>query len=168
ETKQELLSGNHIVIEENEKGISYHKLFSHYLEGATEITILDPYVRHFYQVKNLMEFIQMVLSIKPEGEDIEIKLVTKFDEFREQESTDRFEQLKESIDGSGVSFKYEYDQTQSFHARSIETNTGWKISIDRGLDIFQPYDFKNPFNLANNMQEERLCKGFEVTFLKRI
>ena len=70
------------------------------------------------------------------------------------------------IDGSGISFEYEYDQTQSFHARSIETNTGWKISIDRGLDIFQPYDFKNPFNLANNIQEERLCKGFEVTYLK--
>lgn len=168
EPKKELLSGKHIVVEENEKGISYHNLFSEYLHGATEITILDPYVRHFYQVKNLMEFIQMVLSIKPEGEDIEIKLVTKYDDFREQESTDRFEQLKESIDGSGISFEYEYDQTQSFHARSIETNTGWKISIDRGLDIFQPYDFKNPFNLANNMQEERLCKGFEVTYLKDI
>ena len=145
-----------------------HRLFAEYLNGATEITILDPYVRHFYQVKNLMEFIQMVLSIKPEGEDIEIKLVTKYDDFREQESTDRFEQLKESIDGSGISLEYEYDQTQSFHARSIETNTGWKISIDRGLDIFQPYDFKNPFNLANNIQEERLCKGFEVTYLKDV
>lgn len=166
EPKKELLSGKHIVVEENEKSISYHKLFAEYLNGATEITILDPYVRHFYQVKNLMEFIQMVLNIKPEGEDIEIKLVTKYDDFREQESSDRFEQLKESIDGSGISFEYEYDQTQSFHARSIETNTGWKISIDRGLDIFQPYDFKNPFNLANNIQEERLCKGFEVTYLK--
>jgi ATP-dependent Lon protease len=168
EPKKELLSGKHIVVEENEKGISYNKLFAEYLKGATEITILDPYVRHFYQVKNLMEFIQMVLSIKPEGEDIEIKLVTKYDDFREQESTDRFEQLKESIDGSGISFEYEYDQTQSFHARSIETNTGWKISIDRGLDIFQPYDFKNPFNLANNIQEDRLCKRFEVTYLKNV
>ena len=95
-------------------------------------------------------------------------MVTKYDDFREQESIDRFEQLKESIDGPGVSFEYEYDQTQSFHARNIETNTGWKISIDRSLDIFQPYDFKNPCNLANNIHEERLCKGFEVTYLKDI
>lgn len=28
------------------------------------------------------------------------------------------------------------------------------------------YDFKNPFNLANNIQEERMSKGFEVTYIK--
>ena len=113
-----------------------------------------------------MEFIQMVLRVKPIGEDVEIKLITKYDDFREKESTERFEQLEESIDGSGISFDYKYDQSRSFHARSIETNTRWKITLDRGLDIFQPYDFKNPFNLANNIQEERLCKGFEITYLK--
>jgi hypothetical protein len=28
---------------------------------------------------------------------------------------------------------------RSLHARSITTDTGWKISLDRGLDIFQPF-----------------------------
>ncbi len=114
-----------------------------------------------------MEFIQMVIKNRAIGDDIEIELTTKYDEFREQESEERFKKLYESLDGSGISFVYNFDQSQSFHARSIETNTGWKISIDRGLDIFQPYDFKNPFNLANNIQEERQCKGFEVTYLKQ-
>lgn len=164
--KEELLSGKHVVIEENTKGISYEKLFAPYLAGATHITILDPYIRKFYQAKNLMELIQMLLKNKAEGEDIELKLVTKYDEFGEAESADRFEQLKESVDGSGISFEYEFDQSNSFHARSIETNTGWKISIDRGLDIFQSYGFRNPFNLANSIQEERLCKAFEITYLK--
>ena len=59
-------------------------------------------------------------------------------------------------------------QSNSFHARSIETGTGWKTGLDRGLDIFQPYDFKNPFNLANSIQEERLCKAFVVTYLKDV
>lgn len=163
-----LVSGKHLVVAENQKGISYHKLFAPYLESATKITILDPYVRQFYQTKNVLEFIQMVLSIKPEGEDIEVKLVTKYDDFKEVESTERFELLKDSLEGSGVSFEFEYDQSQSFHARSIETNTGWKISLDRGLDIFQAYDFRNPFNLANSIQEERFCKGFEVTYLKDV
>jgi ATP-dependent Lon protease len=166
--KEELLSGKHVVIEENTKGISYEKLFAPYLAGATQITILDPYIRKFYQAKNLMELIQMLLKNKAEGEDIELKLVTKYDEFGEAESEERFEQLKESIDGSGISFEYEFDQSNSFHARSIETDTGWKISIDRGLDIFQSYDFRNPFNLANSIQEERLCKAFEVTYLKYV
>lgn len=164
--KPVLVSGRHIVIAENQKGISYHKLFAPYLEGTSKITIFDPYVRQFYQAKNVMEFIQMVLSIKPEGEDVEVKLVTKYDEYNEVESTERFELLKDSLEGSGVSFEFEFDQTPSFHARSIETDTGWKISIDRGLDIFQAYDFRNPFNLANTIQEERFCKGFEVTYLK--
>ncbi len=165
-TKKALISGKHIVVEENEKNISYHKLFSDYLEGVTATTIYNPYIRIFYQVKNLMEFIQMVLKIKSEGKDITIKLITKYDEFKESESNERFSQLKDSIDGSGINFEFDYDLTSSFHSRSIETNTGWKISIDRGLDIFQPYDFKNPFNLANNIHEERLCKKFGVTYLK--
>ena len=114
-----------------------------------------------------MEFVQLVHKLKPIGEEVTINLTTKYDDFREQESTERFEQLKESLDGSGINFNYSFDQTASFHARSIETDTGWKISIDRGLDIFQPYDFKNPFNLANTIQEERQCKRFEVTYLKK-
>lgn len=166
--KPVLISGKHIVVAENQKGISYHKLFAPYLEGTSKITIFDPYVRQFYQAKNVMEFIQMVLSIKAEGEDIGVKLVTKYDEYNQLESTERFELLKDSLDGSGVNFDFEYDQSQSFHARSIETDTGWKISLDRGLDIFQAYDFRNPFNLANSIQEERFCKGFEVTYLKYV
>lgn len=50
-----------------------------------------------------------------------------------------------------------------FHARSIETDTGWKISLDRGLDIFQPHDINNLFSLENQRQEVRACKAFEMT-----
>lgn len=164
---ESLLSGKHVVVEENETGFSYERLFSDYLKGASVITILDPYIRQFYQTKNVMEFVQLVHKLKPIGEEITINLTTKYDDFREQESTERFEQLKESLEGSGINFNYSFDQTASFHARSIETDTGWKISIDRGLDIFQPYDFKNPFNLANTIQEERQCKRFEVTYIKK-
>ncbi len=161
-----LLSGKHRVIEENTTGISYENLFATCLAGSKSIIVSDPYIRQFYQVKNVMEFLQMILKIRPLGEDIEVRLVTKFDDFNRMEIEERLEQLKGSFDGSGIEFNYEFDQSLSFHARSIETETGWKISLDRGLDIFQPYDFKNPFNLANNIQEERLCKAFEITYLK--
>lgn len=164
--KQELLSGKHIVFHENEKGISYKRLFAPYLKNATEIVVQDPYIRLFYQVKNMMEFIQMVLLNKAEGDDVNIKLITQFDEEHEEENKERLEQLKNSLDSSGIIFEYEFDQSMGFHARSIVTDTGWKISIDRGLDIFQAYDFKNPFNLANTLQEERLSRGFEVTYLE--
>ena len=113
-----------------------------------------------------MEFVKMVLLNKDEGDDVTIKLFTQYDEEHEKESLERLEQLKNSLDSSGIIFEYEFDQSVSFHARSIETDTGWKISIDRGLDIFQPYDYKNSFNLANTIQEERLSKGFEVTYIR--
>lgn len=82
-----------------------------------------------------------------------VKLITKLEELKDNYTEEKLNQLKDSINGSGLVFDYEFDQSLSFHARSIETNTGWKICIDRGLDIFQPYDFKNPFNLVNNIQE---------------
>ena len=164
--RQELLSGKHIVFEENEKGISYKKLFAPYLKDATEIVVQDPYIRLFYQMKNLMEFIQMILLNKTEGDDVTIKLITSYDEEYKDENIDKLEDVKNSLDGSGIIFDYEFDQSMGFHARSIETDTGWKISIDRGLDIFQAYDFKNPFNLANTIQEERLSRGFEITYLR--
>lgn len=164
--KIELRSGKHIVVVENERGVSYEKLFGPYLEGAAEITIYDPYIRQFYQIKNVMEFLQMVLMIKAEGDDVRVKLKTKYDDMN-KEAEERLSQLKESFEGSGIDFDYEFDQSIGFHARSVETDTGWKITLDRGLDIFQPYDFRNPFNLANNIQEERQCKQFEVTFLRK-
>ena len=164
--KPVLQSGRHTKIDENEKGISYEKLFAPYLVNAKEITMYDPYIRYFYQFKNVMEFLQMLLTIRPEGEDIEVKLVTKYDDGKQEESKEKLEQLKESFEGSGINFNYEFNQSLSFHARSLETDTDWKIILDRGLDIFQPYDFKNPFNLANNIQEERMSKGFEVTYIR--
>ena len=169
-TKQKpvLQSGKHTKFEENEKGVSYEKLFAPYLEESKEITVYDPYIRLFYQFKNLMEFLQMLLNVRTIGDDIKVNLVTKYDEGRQEESEEKLEQLKESFEGSGINFDYKFDQSMNFHARSIETDTNWKIILDRGLDIFQPYDFRNPFNLANNIQEERMSKGFEVTYIKNV
>lgn len=161
------LKEKHIVVEENQKGISYDKLFLDYLRGAKEITLRDPYVRHFYQVKNLMEFCLTILKMKPIGEDVSIKLFTKFDVGYEEETKERLNKIVETFDGSGVNFEFEFDLSDSFHARNIITETGWKIVLDRGLDIFQPYNYNDAFNLSNSIQEERMCKKFEVTYLKK-
>ena len=54
----------HKVYAENRKGVNYAKLFGPYLKGAAEITITDPYIRLFYQVRNVMELIEMVIQQK--------------------------------------------------------------------------------------------------------
>jgi ATP-dependent Lon protease len=46
------------------------------------------------------------------------------------------------------------------------SDTGWKISLDRGLDIYQKFEMNDAFSLANRLQGYRQVKAFEVTYLK--
>ena len=48
---------------------------------------------------------------------------------------------------------------------NIVTDHGWKITIDRGLDIFQKLD-TGPFSLKQAMQEARVTRGAEVNFVR--
>ena len=160
-----LRSGEHITVPENATGYSYMQLFGAHLKGATQITVQDPYIRLFWQLKNMMELLEMVHALTPEGEQVEVNLITKSDMDRCVEQDEGLQKIQETFSGSRVLFSFRYDNSESFHARSITTDTGWKITIDRGLDIFQRYDM-NQFSLANKIQSERLCKAFEVTYLK--
>ena len=114
----------------------------------------------------MMELLEMVHALTPEGEQVEVNLITKSDMDRCVEQDEGLQKIQETFSGSRVLFSFRYDNSESFHARSITTDTGWKITIDRGLDIFQRYDM-NQFSLANKIQSERLCKAFEVTYLKQ-
>ena len=66
----------------------------------------------------------------------------------------------------GIDFTWEFDETGSIHARHIVTDHGWKILLDRGLDVFQNYEMNDAFTFANRLQQHRSCKAFEVTFLR--
>ncbi|NBW83334.1 BREX system Lon protease-like protein BrxL, partial [bacterium] len=44
----------HLSYQENQKGVSYDSLFGPYLKGGTKVVVTDPYIRHFYQVRNFM------------------------------------------------------------------------------------------------------------------
>ena len=58
------------------------------------------------------------------------------------------------------------NSTIRIHARHIVTDHGWKITLDRGLDIFQRYEMNDSFDFANRLQQQRACKAFEVTYLR--
>src|SRR5690349_5057906 len=47
----EPLFAGHREFQENQRGVSYETLLVPYLRGATEITIVDPYVRQFHQAR---------------------------------------------------------------------------------------------------------------------
>jgi ATP-dependent Lon protease len=162
---EQLESGKHVAFPENTTGISYRKLFEPYLLGARSITITDGYVRTFWQIKNMMELTQLIHDLVPEGEEAEVCLITKSDEFKCVEQDENLKKIEQTFVGSKVSFGYEYKDNDDIHARSIVTDTGWKISLDRGLDIFQRYD-GGALSLASHSQESRACKAFEVTYLR--
>ena len=156
---------SHVVVPENSRGWSYKRLFASHLKDASEITIRDPYVRMFFQARNLMEFLQMVHEIVDEGDEVKVHLVTQSDPDSCVKQEEILNQLVVSFTGSKVAFSWEYDHNTNFHARNITTDTGWKITMDRGLDIFQKYE-TGPFSLEQAMQEARLTRSVEVTYLK--
>ncbi len=160
------LKGKHLTFQENQKGLSYDTLLGPYLEGASTITITDPYIRLFYQLRNFMEFLETVVKHKTSGEEVAVHLVTAEDEFKGEQQKENFEKMQESANSVGVNFTWEFDSTGTIHARHIVTNHGWKISLDRGLDIFQHYEMNDTFTFANRLQQYRPCKAFEVTFIK--
>ncbi|MDY0207400.1 MAG: BREX system Lon protease-like protein BrxL, partial [Pseudomonas sp.] len=160
------LQEQHLTFQENQKGISYDSLFGPYLKDARSLTITDPYIRLFFQVRNLMELLEITARNKPADEEVTIKLITVADEFRQEQQEEWFEKIQESAASIGIKFTWEFDQAGTLHARHIITDHGWKISLDRGLDIYQQYDMNDAFSFANRMQQFRLCKAFEVTFIK--
>jgi ATP-dependent Lon protease len=154
----------HVVVPENTKGWSYRRLFAEYLKGAKKITVSDPYVRHFFQVRNLMEFLQMVHELVPEGDEVAVHLITQSDRETCVQQEENLNQMAKSFTGSSVAFSWEFDHNPNFHARSITTDTGWKITIDRGLDIFQRFE-TGPFSVEQAIQETRLTRGAEVNYV---
>jgi ATP-dependent Lon protease len=156
---------DHLVIPENTKGWSYRRLFAKYLTGARIITICDPYVRMFFQARNLMEFLQLVHELVPEGDEVAVHLKTQSDMDSCIKQEEYLNQLADSFTGSRVAFSWEFDHSPNFHARNITTDTGWKITMDRGMDIFQKYE-TGPFSLEQAMQEARLTRGAEITYFK--
>ncbi|MDA3971825.1 MAG: BREX system Lon protease-like protein BrxL [Desulfobulbaceae bacterium] len=163
--KEDVPKEQHLVIQENQKGISFDGLFGPYLKGATKITITDPYIRLFHQARNLMELLETIAKVKPDDEEVEVNLLTVEDEFKGEQQKEYLMQMQESIWGAGIKFSWEYAEGKTIHARHIVTDHGWKILLDRGLDIFQHYEMNQAFAINNRMQKYRSCKGFEVTFL---
>lgn len=166
-SEEQGLQPGHQEVKENQKGISFDELFGAYLEEASVITLTDPYIKIFFQRRNFMEFLETILKFKESGQDLKVHLVTtKADSYEYYKQDDDFEKMKMAVAPHGIDLSWEYDATNTIHARHIVTDTGWKITLDRGLDIFQRYEMNDSLSLANRMQQFRSCKAFEITYIK--
>lgn len=140
-------------------GVSYEKLFAPYMVSANEITIEDPYIRTSWQIKNLMEFALMLINTRS-VDDLKLNLVTWDEEEKIPDLIDKFDDIKDDLASYGIEFEYKF---VDFHDRCIKTDTGWKILLGRGLDIFEKYA---TYSIASSRQDMRKCKDFTATFVK--
>lgn len=107
----------------------------------------------------------MVHELVPEGDEMDVHLVTQSDPESCVKQEENLNQIVEAFTGSRIAFSWEFDHSPGFHARSITTDTGWKILTDRGLDMFQRFE-SGPFSLAQALQAARLTRSVEVTYLR--
>lgn len=169
EPEPELFQG-HREYQEGQRGVSYDSLLVPYLRGASQITIVDPYVRMFHQARNLMELIEGIARGKDPADEVALRLVTVENQEGPEKLQKQYEylvQIKKSAAVLGIVFDVEFAAPQAIHDRSISTDTGWKILLGRGIDIFQRLP-DSPFDLATKYQKYRELKGFGVTYLREV
>ena len=140
-------------------GVSYTKLFAPYMENANEITVEDPYIRAPWQIKNFMEFVTMLIETRP-VDDLKLHLFTNEEEEKIPDLIDKLDDIKDDLTNYGIEFDYKF---RDFHDRCIKTDTGWTITLGRGLDMFEKY---SPFSIEALRQDKRKCKEFMVTYMK--
>ena len=164
--KPEPLFEGHREFQENQRGVSYDTLLLPYLDGATEITIVDPYVRQFHQARNLMELIEALALTKDPADEVKVFLVTSENTEGPEKLQKQMEfllRVKQAAAVAGITLDVKFDAT--IHDRSIVANSGWRINLGRGLDIFQ-FVANDAFDLAVKLQQYRQVKSFSVTYIR--
>ena len=154
-----ILREQNLSFRSGQMGVTYESLFSPYMKDAKEIVIEDPYIRTSWQVRNLAEFITMLVETRP-VDDLKIVLYTYEDEDKTPELIDKLDDLQDDLVNYGITFEYHF---RDFHDRCIKTDTGWTIVLGRGLDIYEKY---SPYSVASARQDKRKCKEFMVTYSK--
>jgi ATP-dependent Lon protease len=162
-----VLKEQHLVFQENQRGVSFDALFGPYLAGAKRIVITDPYMRMFHQVRNLMDLMETISKFKGPDEEVAVHAVTVEDEFNGDRQSENLQKITDACQSVGIQFTWAYDTSGTKHDRDITTDHGWKIVLSRGLDVFQRFELNDAFNFANRLQQHRQCKEFNLTYVKQ-
>jgi len=156
----------HLVFQENQRGVSFDTLFGPYVKGAKLIIVTDPYMRMFHQIRNLMELMETISKFKGPDEEVAVHAVTVEDEFNGDRQSENLQKIADACQSVGIQFTWAYDTSGTKHDRDITTDHGWKIVLSRGLDVFQRFELNDAFNFANRLQQHRQCKEFNVTYVR--
>ncbi|WP_043342809.1 MIT C-terminal domain-containing protein [Belnapia moabensis] len=119
-----------------EKSWPFSRIFlAEYLQGATEIWLIDPYLAQPHQRRNLREFLEVVTAAaKPKNVHIltrEMLDPTADSEREYYEGLDRT-----FFEKAGAKVTYTLDG--HIHDRFVVLDTGYVFKLGRGLDIYKP------------------------------
>ncbi|MGW5750590.1 BREX system Lon protease-like protein BrxL [Nocardia rhamnosiphila] len=154
-------------VRENTLGQSYRNLLIPHLRDATDIEIIDPYIRQPHQLRNLFELLCDIIAAKSEETEVQVRLVTVEETKRQELQVRQLADLTEIqtvVQDAGITFTCKFGDPRNEHDRWITTNTGWRIQLGRGLDIFER--FGSGFDLRAQLPERRRTKRFSITYLR--
>jgi len=154
------LASKYIEIRANQSNVSYKKLFGDYFKTATRIVVIDPFIRLPYQIDNLIELIQVARECCLNSEGLSVEVHTQNEDDKIPEMIDTFDDLKDELEAVGIAFSYFFDAD---HDRFISLDNGWKISLSRGLDIYEKF---SRFSLGSVRQTNRRCRAFTATYVE--
>ncbi|MGZ0713105.1 BREX system Lon protease-like protein BrxL (plasmid) [Coraliomargarita sp. W4R53] len=152
---------------EGQKGASYRNLLMPYLRGAKFLKLSDPYIRKPHQIRNLEDFVALLAVEKaPEDEvSLHVRTMARDDiPGGAEQQGDQLKKLMEAAATIGVVMSFDIAAHGDFHDRVIVSDNGWRVTLGKGLDIFQATGPGALFSAR--MQEFRTTSHFTVTYLK--
>ena len=156
------LTEQQITWSEGATGFSLHDCITPYLQQATEVTISDPNIGLIHQQDNLLELLTTIANAKPPSQQSNVQLIITTDLFMEEQQDRDLQHIAKACLDVGINLTWQFvpstDITESF----IQTNTGWKIQITQGLDVYQPIQSHDKFSLTTRLPQYRQCRNFEL------
>ncbi|WP_246468920.1 BREX system Lon protease-like protein BrxL [Arthrobacter ipis] len=156
--------GKMLTFQNGQTGASYERIFGPYLDGATSVVIEDPYIRASHQMRNLIDFVATWAKRIQPGDEVSLAVKTVQDSdpgFAQKQLGDLL-QIKGSVEAAGIKMDVQLVEAADLHDRWVRINTGWDISLGRGLDIFEKPE--KSFELGQSVQEFRKVRSFNVIY----
>ena len=161
--KMEISTSTRVLkIKEGDLGYSYEILFSPFFESSKEIKLVDPFIRLSYQIDNFLAFCKLLPSFKITDLNLVTSVGSDADDEQLRKNKTKFDEIKMVLFKKGIEFNYEFSET--IHDRYIETDNGWKITLGRGIDIFQRPD--SWYDLDRDDFTKRKCRETIITYNK--
>ena len=148
-------------------GVGYRGLFDQYIRGADGITIQEPYLSDFFQIKNLVGFLIAIRGIAQQGSTNQVNVSLRTRELRNntKQLTKIAQEFGQLTEEPFLQIKWIELDDRDAHDRWLATSTGWMIDLGRGLHfLHHPDNASWPSFYLPELQE--VSHDFIVTISK--